>query len=190
MEVPTVEFSDHIAQSRHKYGSITDEYYRLATCNELSDEDTDRLVAIYEQAEADSLLSFLINELDSILNQRLGLLDLTHQESYEDQLACLREHLQELPYEAEPRKKMQTLLQELKYYAGPIDGVWGTRSKEAIHRLCQQAQRRLQEEGFYHNKIDGDFAEKSTIAVKRFQEARNLKADGVLGPETLGFLMK
>jgi hypothetical protein len=190
MEVPTVEFSDHIAKSRHKYGSVTDEYYRLATYHELSDEDTDRLVAIYEQAEADPLLSFLINELDSILNQRLGLLDPKHQSSYEDQLAWLREHLQEIPYESESRKKMQTLLQELKYYSGPIDGVWGKRSEKAIHKLHQQAQLRLREEGFYHNKIDGNFAEKSITAVKRFQEARNLKADGVLGLETLEFLMK
>lgn len=190
MTVPTVGFSDHIAESRHRYGAITDEYCRLATCSELSDEDTDRLVAIYEKAEADPLLSFWINELDSILNQRLGLLDALDQASYEDQLACLREHLQELPYETESRKKMQTLLQELKYYAGPIDGVWGKRSEKAIHKLHQQAQRRLQEEGFYHNKIDGEFAEKSITAVKRFQEAKKLKADGVLGPETLGFLMK
>lgn len=190
MEGPIVEFSNQLVKSCHTYEPILAEYSRLATCNELSDEDADHLVAIYEQAKSDLLLSFLINELDSILNQRLGLLDQKHQKDYADQLAWLREHLQEIIYEVEARKKMQALLQELKFYSGPLDGVWGKRSEKAIYKLHKQAQRRLREEGFYHDKIDGDFAEKSITAVKRFQESRKLKADGVLGLETLGVLMR
>lgn len=67
-----------------RIGMLT-EYCQLSSEAELSDEDADRLASIYDEAESDILLGFLINEFDRIINQRLGLLDLDEIEGYKNQ---------------------------------------------------------------------------------------------------------
>lgn len=55
-------------------------------------------------------------------------------------------------------------------------------SGEDVRRL----QKRLQEFGFYkEGEIEGEFDEKTEAAVKDFQEARKLAADGIVGLITL-----
>ena len=49
-------------------------------------------------------------------------------------------------------------------------------------------QRRLIELGYLDNGADGDFGPKTTAAVKAFQEAAGLTADGVATPEVLDAL--
>lgn len=189
MEVPAYDLSDHLGKALTERASTLAEYYRIAVCSLMSDEDADRLDAIYQAAESDPWLNFLINELDYCINQRAGLLSDEQISDYDNQQAWLREHLQETPLDDQSRKAMQILLQEFNYYAGPIDGVLGKRSKKAIEKLHKKAQKLLAQKGYYHEQIDGIFAERSVLAVQNFQRAENIKDDGVLGKVTLTKLM-
>lgn len=54
-------------------------------------------------------------------------------------------------------------------------------SGEAVKRL----QERLKEFGFYQGDITSNFDEKTEAAVKAFQEADGLAADGIVGVGTL-----
>ena len=45
-------------------------------------------------------------------------------------------------------------------------------------------QKALTESGFYKGSIDGVLGKKTKAAIRKFQEANNLKADGVCGPKT------
>lgn len=47
----------------------------------------------------------------------------------------------------------------------------------------------LRNRGFYKSKIDGDWGEATDAAVKKFQRAKGLKADGVIGPQTWPHLL-
>ncbi len=48
----------------------------------------------------------------------------------------------------------------------------------------EELQRRLADEGFDPGTIDGHFGAKTLAAVKSFQRANNLKADGIVGKDT------
>lgn len=184
MEYPSSNTSACLtAASQQRKGKLA-EYYRLSLRGELSDEEAERLEQIYEEAEADPCLDFLIEEIDYFINRRLGLLSENQHQEYENQKSWLREHLQEVPLDETARKEMQTLLREFNYYKGPIDGVIGIRSKEAIQKFHLDAQRALADKGFYKHEIDGIFGMDSVTAVKQFQKTEKLKADGVLGRET------
>jgi hypothetical protein len=184
MEYPSSDTSACLtAASQQRKGKLV-EYYRLSLCDELSDEDAERLEQIYEEAMSDSCLNFLIEEIDYSINLRLGLLSENNHQEYENQKSWLREHLQEVPLDEIARKEMQTLLREFNYYKGPIDGVIGVRSTEAIQKFHRDAQRALAEKGFYNHEIDGVFGMDSVTAVKQFQKTEKLKEDGVLGRET------
>ena len=49
-------------------------------------------------------------------------------------------------------------------------------------------QRRLAELGFLSGTATGLYDQPTVDAVKKFQRASGISADGVAGPETLGFL--
>ena len=49
-------------------------------------------------------------------------------------------------------------------------------------------QKRLKELGYYNGSVDGDFGEKTEKAVKEFQSANGLKADGKVGEKTKAIL--
>lgn len=184
MEYPSSDTSACLTAASQQYKEKLTEYYRLSLCRELSDEEAERLAWIYEEAESDSYLSFLIEEIDYFINRRLDLLGASMNREYENQKAWLREHLQEVPVDEDSRKDMQRLLRGFKYYKGPIDGVIGVRSMEAIQKFHEDAQRTLSEKGFYHQEIDGIFGMGLVAAVKQFQKTLKLKEDGVLGKET------
>jgi peptidoglycan hydrolase-like protein with peptidoglycan-binding domain len=48
----------------------------------------------------------------------------------------------------------------------------------------QELQRELKAAGFYQGNIDGDYGPKTETAVRAFQEAKGLQADGVMGPSS------
>jgi peptidoglycan hydrolase-like protein with peptidoglycan-binding domain len=66
------------------------------------------------------------------------------------------------------------------------------------NKLCFGAEgdkvRKLQEHlkdfGFYHNDIDGLFGERTIEAVYLFQDACDLKIDGIVGPKTMNEINK
>ena len=60
----------------------------------------------------------------------------------------------------------------------------GSTNSQAV-RLLQQ---RLKSLGFYRGNVDGDFGAGTTEAVKAFQKANKLTADGAAGPGTLNKL--
>jgi len=68
------------------------EYARLAILPHLTDIEADRLGEILEVAIEDSVLDFLLTEIDHIICHRLGLLSENDRESYEDQQAMMREY--------------------------------------------------------------------------------------------------
>lgn len=52
----------------------------------------------------------------------------------------------------------------------------------------RELQALLQQRGFYAGSLDGDFGQKTDAALRQFQMANNLKADGVAGSHTWGAL--
>jgi N-acetylmuramoyl-L-alanine amidase len=62
----------------------------------------------------------------------------------------------------------------------------GTKSKESVRDI----QTCLKNAGFYNGKIDGVKGRQTKRAIKDFQEANSLKADGVVGPKTWDALSK
>ncbi|QQK75528.1 peptidoglycan-binding protein [Salicibibacter cibarius] len=54
--------------------------------------------------------------------------------------------------------------------------------------LVEDLQETLEEAGHYNGDIDGDFDAETNEAVKNFQEAADISADGLAGPKTFGAL--
>jgi Putative peptidoglycan binding domain len=190
MECTMGGLDDAIGTISKRDTDILAEYYKLTLKGELTDEDAAQLEAIYTKAEASPRLNFLINEIDYIVNQKLGLLDVSSVETYKDQQAWLREHLEQMPLDYKYREEMQKLLSEEGFYKGPIDGILGKRSTEAIDNYNRKVQELLHEYGLFEKDADGVLDEYSIEAVKRFQRGNALKEDGVPGRETFTALVK
>ena len=56
------------------------------------------------------------------------------------------------------------------------------------HKALMQVQRALKKAGFFKGRVDGKFGPVTAKALKRFQKANGLRADGVLGKMTLAKL--
>lgn len=179
---------DALINTPESYFSKLDNYCDLALSQELTDDEADKLAAIYTEAEYDPLLNFFITELDRILAERQTLLDDRAIEQYKNQQAWLREHLEQTLFDQTHRVEIQEILQRQGLYHGPLDGIWGKRSSQALTQFRKRVQQRLQEQGFYDGKIDGVFGERSVTAVMQFQRSRDLVDDGVAGKKTLSAL--
>ena len=114
--------------------------------------------------------------------------------------------------------QLQTDLAELGYYDGPIDGVYGTATEEAVREF--QAFAGIEEDGiygpttgtavavavgrpgatsslqtalttlcYYRGPIDGDYGEQTTEAVLAFQKDAGVPEDGLYGPATADALV-
>jgi len=160
------------------------DYCQLALKQEPSEEEADRLAAIYTEAESDSVLNLFITKVDQLLAERLDLLDAKTINSHGNQQAWLREHLEQSLFDQEYRSDIQRLLYDQGYYKGPIDGILGQRSCNAFAEFRKSLQKQLKKQGLYKGAIDGELGEWSVTAVREFQRASHLKADGVPGPKT------
>ncbi|RJO65728.1 MAG: peptidoglycan-binding protein [Candidatus Omnitrophota bacterium] len=65
-----------------------------------------------------------------------------------------------------------------------------TSSEPAIQLSPKQIQRALKSAGFYQGSVDGKIGPRTKEAIKEFQKARGLKADGVVGKRTSAELNK
>jgi Putative peptidoglycan binding domain len=129
-----------------KNHQVMEAYYRLSTQPELSDQDADFLDEILQQAELDASLNFFLGEIDYMIGLTSGLRDEAHVESYRDQKAWLREHLETLdPGQIEYHRELQKLLKQCGFYKGPVDGVAGKEFHQAVVEF--QHSFKLQEDG-------------------------------------------
>lgn len=170
---------------KEKYSGLLTDYQRIVLTNELTDQHSERLEDIYAEAERHPMLNFLLTEIDHKLNTQLGLLSDEAVETYRDQQSWLREHLEQIPFGYQHRHNVQRLLAEEGFYEGPIDGVFGPRSTQAIRRMNTRIQQLLSKKGFYHKDIDGLIGKFSVDAIKEFQKSRDLTDNGIPNRETL-----
>ncbi|WP_075207342.1 peptidoglycan-binding domain-containing protein [Archangium violaceum] len=68
--------------------------------------------------------------------------------------------------------------------AAPAGGATPTLKQGATGASVTNLQKRLAQHGFNPGAADGQFGPKTTAAVKAFQRAKGLVADGVVGPKT------
>lgn len=81
-----------------------------------------------------------------------------------------------------------------RYFGGSlmVDGIWGPATRRAIPTLRSGSrgplvyllQSGLAVNGYNPGKVDGIYGPKTQNAVKRFQQANGLNADGMAGPNT------
>jgi hypothetical protein len=129
---------DNFIQTSNNYQGILLEYCFLTSLPQLSEEQADYLDDILEKAESDEFLNFLLIEFDHIIAKKLNLLDDQYIPYYQNQQAYLREYLiqlttEEIAYHCE----FQKLLRDEGYYRGPVDGVFGEDSREAVKQFQQ-----------------------------------------------------
>uniref|UniRef100_UPI0035E3E4BA peptidoglycan-binding domain-containing protein n=1 Tax=Archangium violaceum TaxID=83451 RepID=UPI0035E3E4BA len=75
-----------------------------------------------------------------------------------------------------------------KLTAAPAGGATPTLKQGATGASVTNLQKLLAQHGFNPGAADGQFGPKTTAAVKAFQSAKGLVADGVVGPQTWGKL--
>lgn len=99
--------------------------------------------------------------------------------------------------DGKPGNKTLTALYDGLSAANAIDGkkkaAVVTKNAKTIYYGCTGAkvrnlQRLLRKAGYYKGTIDGNFGDLVLIAVKRYQWAKNLHADGLAGVKTLASL--
>ena len=106
------------------------------------------------------------------------------------------------------QKQKQKQLKHINYYKGKIDGVWGNDSKQATKDFQREydliadgvfgaateeknilvwkdIQRKLENKNCPCGTIDGVVGNKTINAIKKFQKANGLVADGIIGNETM-----
>jgi murein L,D-transpeptidase YcbB/YkuD len=171
--------------TKQKYAEMLTDYHKLALDKELADEDADQLDQIYAEAEQHPMLNFFLTEIDHRLNRKLGLLSNDALECHKNQQAWLRDQLEQAPFDHDHRQEVQRMLAELGFYQGPIDGVLGDRSAQAIKQMNTRIQELLSKRGFYNKSIDGLFGKFSIEAMKNFQKSKSLQNHGVPNRETL-----
>jgi len=71
--------------------------------------------------------------------------------------------------------------------AGPVARGTGYTRAEGSRRV-REVQRRLRSLGYHPGPVDGRYGPRTERAARRFQEARRLRADAVVGPRTLDAL--
>ncbi|MGB3137227.1 MAG: peptidoglycan-binding domain-containing protein [Nodosilinea sp.] len=146
--VPGITDADCLAMVR--------EYCQLASRPILSDAESQRLDQLLAQAEVDGRLDFWVNEADHFIDHALGLgsasrvyasvnedlksrlrelLNLTHVDNPSDTALELLEELDESL--AEGARQVQQQLTKRGYDPGPVDGVAGPKTQNALRKFQQ-----------------------------------------------------
>jgi hypothetical protein len=87
-----INVKDLLTSSTPALMEIVLEYAELASIQNPSEVQADRLGEILSIASENELLNFWLTEMDHFMGHHLGLLNEDHRESYKDQQALLREH--------------------------------------------------------------------------------------------------
>jgi Putative peptidoglycan binding domain len=190
MDCSQEDFVDALLTACQQYLGTLSRYGELCLRGELNEEEIQEMESIYTNAESAPLLNFLVTEFDRILGQRIGLLNKGCITSYKNQQAWLREHLEQIPIEQSTLISTQKHLQEEGFYKGPLDGVWGNRSRKAAIKYRKKVQEVLKNKGFYDGSIDGELGNASVVAVQEFQKSQDLSNDGVPGKLTYSALLE
>jgi hypothetical protein len=88
-EYPQDRISSNVSSER--YRKILAEYYELARLPELNEVQSLRIYEILELASYDDILSFLLNEIDEVTYQELGLDTCETQKDLEDEVSKVQE---------------------------------------------------------------------------------------------------
>ena len=105
-------------QSISDYQDILNEYYKLTTLEELTELDAKRLDKILKQAETNENLTLLLNEIDELTYQELGLYKPDSLEDHENQKAKVKEFILNSEDEVtsdNPKEKKDKLISHSKY---------------------------------------------------------------------------
>lgn len=86
------EAQDLLSKSSPEIMEIVSEYARLATLQNPSEQEADRMESLLDAANHSEILSFWMVEVDHFLGHYLGLLNEDHRESYRDQQALMKEY--------------------------------------------------------------------------------------------------
>ncbi len=103
--------------SRERYRKVLIEYYNLAKKPELDAPEAQRVYEILQLAEYDSLLSFLLNEIDEISYQELGLNDQENEAYLADEAAKVEEML----IDDFSKKALKQFVTANRYYLSATD---------------------------------------------------------------------
>lgn len=137
-----LNISDYAQQHR----DLLQTYCQLSIQPDLSDRDTEHLDTILATAEADPLISFLIDEADHMLAHLYSFIDETDIKQQQQQLqtclsnAWLNQAFQDLAYRLQTSQcqSLQRYLKEQGFYQGAIDGVMGPATQAAMRVCCDQ----------------------------------------------------
>lgn len=90
---------------------------------------------------------------------------------------------------AEPEVKETSAPQEEIYAPAEPKQASGQSAVSPKKLSRKQIQRALKKAGFYKGAIDGKLGKKTRKAIKEFQKANGLKADGIVGKNTRALLV-
>ena len=71
-----------------------------------------------------------------------------------------------------------------------VDGIAGTVTQNALFSIVRALQRGLNQLGYNAGNVDGVYGTVTAAAVRRFQQAYGLSADGIAGPKTRAALAR
>ncbi|NJL47589.1 MAG: hypothetical protein HC929_09005 [Leptolyngbyaceae cyanobacterium SM2_5_2] len=115
-EYPQDRISSNISFER--YRKVLEEYYQLARLPELDNRQSFRIYEILEMASDDPTLIFLLNEIDEITYQELGLKTPETQEHLENEVAKIQEML---PDEMSKTLLSSFVISQANHYSGSFN---------------------------------------------------------------------
>lgn len=108
----------------------------------------------------------------------------TGQADKDNQIQQLQTRVEELEKEVGDRNEQISYLEsELAQSRNPVKEA-DEEKAGSVKATPKNIQTALKNAGFYDGTVDGKIGKKTRTAIKNFQEANSLKADGVVGKKT------
>ncbi len=145
--------------------NIVSEYFTLSVLDKLTEQQADRTVDILMQAEADPLLSFLLDEADHAIGHLLNLVNVEETRAEQDTLRRVIDRnwitwsIAKARVEAKAHgsslvpqytlRQAQASLKKQGLYQAEIDGVCGQKTRQAFQQLEAKFHQYLKRNGLY-----------------------------------------